>query len=122
MLTTSSGGKTSSTAVTVILQKKILYNREAATYVAHLNTLDQVLGGVPLEKTNAEINEDIIVCLAGEDWYVTIDKQGKIDRHIMNNSNNKNAAINEVQEALNYLRDNLNLEKEMQIANNVLGM
>ena len=36
------------------------------------------------------------------------------------NSNNKNAAINEVQEALAYIRENL--DKELQMANNVLGM
>ncbi len=101
-------------------KKQILYNREAVNYVAHIQTLDQVLGGSSVDNTDVALNEDIIVCLAGEDWYVTIDKQGSIDRYIMKNSNNKNAAINEVQEALAYLRENLN--KEMQIANNVLGM
>ena len=69
---------------------------------------------------NVSIDENIIVCLAGEDWYVTIDKQGNIDRHIMKSSTNINETINEVRAALDYLRDNLN--KEMQIANNVLGI
>jgi hypothetical protein len=101
-------------------KKKVLYNREAANYVAHIHTLDQVLGGTNVDSVDVQINEDIIVCLAGEDWYVTIDKQGNIGRYIMNNSNSKNDAINEVQAALAYLRENLN--KEMQIANNVLGM
>ena len=38
----------------------------------------------------------------------------------MRNSNSKDKAIDEVQEAMNYLKDNLS--KEMQIASNVMGM
>ena len=98
----------------------MFYNRAAANHVAHINALEQVINGVSVDDVNVSIDENIIVCLAGEDWYVTIDKQGNIGRHIMNNSNSKNDAINEVQAALAYLRENLS--KEMQIANNVLGM
>ena len=101
-------------------KKQVFYNRAAANHVAHINALEQVINGVSVDDVNVSIDENIIVCLAGEDWYVTIDKQGNIGRHIMKNSTNTNEAINEVRAALDYLRDNLN--KEMQIANNVLGM
>ena len=101
-------------------KKRILYNREAFAYVAHLQTLDQVMSGRNIEDVDVEINEDIIVCLAGEDWCVTIDKQGEISKYMMKNSNNKELAIDEMQEALNYLKENLS--KEMNIANNILGM
>jgi hypothetical protein len=101
-------------------KQKVLYNREAINYAAHINTLDQVLSGTDVESVQVELDEGVLVCLAGEDWYVTINKQGSIDRYIMKNSNSKNDAINEVQAALAYLRENLS--KEMKIANNVLGM
>lgn len=101
-------------------KKKTLYNKDAYNYVAHIQMLDQVLGGESVETANVSINEDIIVCLAGEDWYVSIDNKGQIDKYIMNNSNSKDKAIDEVQEALLYIKDNL--AKEMNIANNVLGM
>ena len=78
------------------------------------------MDGVSIENVDVEINEDIVVCMAGEDWCVTIDKQGQMNRYIMKNCSNINEAINEVQAALAYIRNNLN--KEMQIANNVLGM
>ena len=101
-------------------KKQVLYNREAACQVAHINAVEQVLSGVSVDNLNVEVDENIIVCLAGEDWYVTIDKQGNIGKHIMKKSSNNSEALNEVREALDYLRDNLNIE--MQIANNILGM
>jgi len=101
-------------------KKRILYNREAFSFVAHLQCLDQVMSGRKVEDVDVEVNEDIIVCLAGEDWCVTIDKHGHISDYMMKNSNNKELAMDEMQEALNYLKDNLT--KEMNIANNVLGM
>lgn len=101
-------------------KKRVLYNREAFSYLAHLQCLDQVMSGKSIENVEVEINENIIVCLAGEDWCVTIDKQGNIDKYLMKNTNNKGLAIDEMQEALNYLKDNL--AREMTIATNVLGM
>lgn len=101
-------------------KKRIFYNREAFSHVAHLQCLDQVMSGRKIEDVDVEINEDIIVCYAGEDWCVTIDKQGKISEFLMKNSNSKDLAIKEMQEALIYLKENLS--KEMNIANNVLGM
>lgn len=88
--------------------------------MAHLQCLDQVMSGRKIEDVDVEINEDIIVCFAGEDWCVSIDKQGNISEFLMKNSNSKDLAIKELQEVLIYLKDNF--VKEMNIANNVLGM
>ena len=101
-------------------KKCILYNRQAFFHTAHLQCLDQIMSGKKVEDVDVEINENIIVCLAGEDWCVTIDKQGNISEYLMKNSNSKDLAVNEMQEALVYLKENLS--KEMNIANNVLGM
>ena len=101
-------------------KKRVLYNGNASEFYAHLQVLDLVLGGTEIDSIDVEVNEEIAVCLAGEDWCVTIDREGKINKFIMTHSNNKEVAIDEMQEALVYLKDNL--KKEMQLANSYLGM
>lgn len=102
-------------------KQKILYNRDCQEYVAHLKSLDQVLSGYAVDDVDIEIDQNLIVCFAGEDWCVTIDKDGNLNEYIMSNTNNKQQAIDEVQSALMYLRQNL--DKEITISNNVsLGM
>ena len=102
-------------------KQKILYNRECWEYVAHLKSLDQVLSGRAIDNIDVVVDENLIVCLAGEDWCVTIDKDGNLNEYIMNNTNNKQQAIEEVQSALMYLKQNL--DKEITISNSVsLGM
>ena len=89
--------------------------------MAHLKSLDQVLSGYAVDDVNIEIDQNLIVCFAGEDWCVTIDKDGNLNEYIMSNTNNKQHAIDEMQSALMYLRQNL--DKEITISNNVsLGM
>lgn len=102
-------------------KQKILYNRECQEYVAHLKSLDQVLSGRDVDNVDVEIDRNLIVCFAGEDWCVTIDKNGILNVYIMNNTNNKQQAKDEVQHALMYLKQNL--DKEISISNNLsLGM
>ena len=52
---------------------------------------------------------------------MTIDKDGNLNDYIMSNTNSKQQAIDEVQSALMYLKQNL--DKEITISNNIsLGM
>lgn len=102
-------------------KQMILYNKEGQERVAHLKSLDQVLSGSVVEEVDIEVDEKIVVCFTGEDWCVTIDKEGNLNEFIMNNTNNKKQALDEVQKALAYLKENL--VKEVTISNNVsLGM
>ena len=102
-------------------KQKILYNSECQEYVAHLKSLDQVLSGCAVDDVDIEVDQNLIVCFAGEDWCVTIDKDGNLNDYIMSNTNSKQQAIDEVQSALMYLKQNL--DKEITISNNIsLGM
>lgn len=102
-------------------KKRILYNQDCINFVSHIHCLDDVLGGTNIDNVEVSVNESLLFCLAGEDWYVAIDKNGEVNKYIMNNTNNKQCAIDEMQDALNYLKENIN--KEMSIAiNSSLGM
>ena len=93
-------------------KKRPFYNDECRKYVAHLKSLDQVLSGNKIDGIDVSVDETLVACLAGEDWCVTIDKDGKLDIYIMENSNNRQKAIAEAQEALEYFRQNLDNEIE----------
>ena len=97
-------------------KQNILYNKEAQEFIAHINILDQLLSNNNVDDLNFEIDTNIIACFAGDDWYVAINADGSLSEYIMNNSNNKQQAIDEMQDALNYLK--LNVSKEIEISNN----
>ena len=100
---------------------RLLYDKAASEYIAHLETIDQVMSGISIDMVNVAIKEDILLCYAGEDWCVYVDKNGRIDSFILNNSNNRELAIDEMQKTLEYIKNNLS--NEMNIAQNtILGM
>lgn len=102
-------------------KKRILYNRECVEYINHLKILDQVLSGKNIDNISIENTNNYNVCFAGEDWCVMADKDGNIDKYIMSNTNNKAQSIKEAEEALNYLKQNL--EKEITLSSGMsLGM
>jgi hypothetical protein len=100
---------------------RVLYNTECCEYVAHIHSLDLVINGVSVDHLNVEIRKDLVVCLAGEDWYVAVDINGNIEHYIMQNTNNRTLAVKEMQEAFEYLKENLNIEIEKASSVN-LGM
>ena len=91
---------------------KILYDKNCLDYVRHIETMDQVLGGRNIEDVTISDDKEYMVCYSGEDWYVAVDKTGQISQYIMKNSNNKEKALEEVQQALEaikmHLEDNVN--------------
>lgn len=101
-------------------KQRILYGRECREYVAHLKSLDQLLSGCKIDKINVEIDKKNIICFAGEDWCITIDEDLKFNEYIMNNTNNRKHAAEEMKSALIYLRQNL--EKEISMHNARMGM
>lgn len=89
-------------------RQNILYDDNAKKYVEHLKALDSYLSGVPLDNINVSEN-NIKLCIGGEDWYVSLDNDGKIDSYVMNNSNNKEMALKEMDVAIQYL-NKLNIQ------------
>ena len=96
-------------------KQKILYGVDCQKYVAHLKYLDAFLTGKNLDELEMKQDDDLLFCLAGEDWYVAIDNKGQIKEFIMNNSHSKDIARKEIAKALIYLKENLS--KEMETAN-----
>lgn len=102
-------------------KQKTFYNKDSQEYVTHLKVLDQFLSGFSPESIVAIDNENIIMCLAGEDWYVSLDKEGNVENYVMKNSNNIEEALKEMENALSYVKENV--QKETTISNNIsLGM
>ena len=64
-----------------------------------------VINGISVDHLNVEIRKDLVVCLAGEDWYVAVDINGNIEHYIMQNTNNRTLAVKEMQEAFEYLKE-----------------
>ncbi|MGN1372079.1 MAG: hypothetical protein ACI4XM_07400 [Candidatus Coprovivens sp.] len=61
----------------------------------------------------------------GEDWYVAVCCDGKIKKYIMNNSNNKEKALEEVQQALESIKIYINENKVISyngISGNIKGI
>lgn len=88
----------------------ILYNQDGCEYVAHLKAVDQLLNGKNIEDIEFELKDSYVVCYAGEDWCVTVDKNSKIETYVMDKSNDKKQALLEVQKVVAYLQENLNHE------------
>jgi len=102
-------------------KQKMLYNEECIEYIAHLQSLDQLLSGKNIEDLSVVPNTNLVACFAGEDWAVMIDKDGNIINYLMENTKDKKRAMEEMQVALMYMKENL--EKEMSKSNSIsMGM
>ena len=98
---------------------RIYYEKNCLDTIRHIETMDQVLGGASLDNVSLSDEVDYLVCYTGEDWYVSLDKTGKIRQYIMNNSNNKEKALEEVQQALEtikmHLEETINYSQESRL-------
>lgn len=83
-------------------KRTYFYDTNAKEYVEHIKALDSFLSGVPLDNINVSEN-NIKLCIGGEDWYVSLDNDGKIDSYLMNNSSNREVALKEMEVATEYL-------------------
>ena len=100
---------------------RILYDKNCLDYIRHIEVMDQVLGGTSIDNVTISDEVEYLICYTGEDWYVALDKTGKISQYIMKNSNNKEKALEEVQQALEAIK--MHLEETINITQNTgLGM
>lgn len=100
---------------------RILYDKNCLDYIRHIEVMDQVLGGTSIDNVTISDEVEYLICYTGEDWYVALDKTGKISQYIMKNSNNKEKALEEVQQALEAIK--MHLEDTINITQNTgLGM
>ncbi len=80
------------------------HGEEAAKQVVHYKLLNHVLNGGNIDTVDSFINYDIVTCIAGEDWYVSIDINGKVEEFILKETNNKKLAMAEMKETLQIIK------------------
>ena len=65
-----------------------------------LHLIDGVLKGYEIEELTVASLENIERCIAGEDWYVAVDKDGNIHQFIVEMTKHKARALAEIKDAL----------------------
>ena len=86
---------------------KVYHNKQAQDQVVHYKLLEGVINGVELDKIDATFNENIKTCIAGEDWYISIDKNGNIEQHIIKGIRDVTLATQEMKIVLETYKDRL---------------
>jgi len=69
-----------------------------------LHLIDGILKGYEIEELSVDSLEDIEICIAGEDWYVAVDKEGNIHQFVVEMSKHKARALGEMKEAIDTLK------------------
>ena len=77
----------------------------AQNKVIQLHLIDSVLKGYEIEELSTEAPQNIVVCIAGEDWYVYQDKEGNLYQFVIEMSKHKDRALVEMKEALEKLKE-----------------
>ena len=85
-------------------KKNIYKGEKAIEMVAHYHLLDEILDGKSIEKKDIELNENIVTCICGEDWYVAIDSFGVVHNYVLKNTRRKKEALEEMGKAITELR------------------
>ena len=69
-----------------------------------LHLIDGVLKGYEIEELTVASLENIEMCIAGEDWYVAVDKDGNIHQFIVEMTKHKARALVEIKDALEKIK------------------
>lgn len=86
---------------------KVYHNRQAQDQVLHYKLLEGVINGAKLDNIDATINEGIKTCITGEDWYIAIDQNGKIEQYIIKGIRDVSLATQEMKIVLETYKDRL---------------
>lgn len=91
-------------------KKQIYYDEQCNLAMQHIHMMDQVLLGKNIEQISIKTYNNNNICYTGEDWYVAIDKDGNINKFIMESSKNKQLAIKEIEQLLEKIKYTLSTE------------
>ena len=86
---------------------KVYHNKQAQEQVVHYKLLEGVINGAKLDNIDATPNENIKTCITGEDWYIAIDQNGKIDQCIIKGIRDVTLATQEMKIVLETYKDRL---------------
>lgn len=98
---------------------KMYTGEEINTHLSRIEMLDQVLSGVKIEDTQITPKENIEFAYCGEDWYVTVNSQGEINKYVMKNSNKKDQAMIEQNTCINHIQNQLEFVTNANISEQV---
>ena len=86
---------------------RCLYNEDAIEQAKCIEVRDLFLSGYALKDIDTNFNMDIVYLIYGEDWYISIDNNKKVNYYIMVNSINRRKAEAELNVALEEVYKNL---------------
>ncbi len=84
---------------------RVYHQRQALNIMNHFKLLNAAINKENLDKVRINENDDIITCIAGEDWYISIDSRGKIEQFILETSKNQEKTLEEMKMALMKLKE-----------------
>ena len=77
---------------------------KAQEMVEHYHMLNSLLNDKSIESGEIILNENIVACISGDDWYISVDNKGKIEQFILSTTIRKNDALKEMQASLEVLK------------------
>lgn len=96
--------------------RKYMDKSDAVKRVVQLQIINELLNGKILDEIEVDFDQDVIKCVSGEDWYISVDSRGDIKQFVLERSKNKEKAYEEMQCFLINLKDNFgnDLKKGVQ--------
>ena len=86
---------------------KVYHDKQAQDQILHYKLLEGVINGSEIDRIDIEPNENIKICIAGEDWYISIDNEGNIEQFIMKGIKDITLATKEMKTVLETYKDKL---------------
>lgn len=84
---------------------------DALRRVQQIHIIDNLLKGISLDNIDISNFGSVVRCFSGEDWYVFVDDKGDIKKFILERSNNRSKAIEEMSSAIDkLLNEQMNFE------------
>ncbi|MBR4694389.1 MAG: hypothetical protein IKP07_06200 [Bacilli bacterium] len=80
---------------------------KAQEMVEHYHMLNNLLNDHSIESGEIVLNENIVACISGDDWYISVDNKGKIEQFILSTTIRKNDALKEMQASLEVLKERI---------------
>lgn len=79
------------------IKPAMFIGEDGTEHIQQIEMLDQFLSGIEVGDVDIREHEDILFCYVGEDWYIKVNTDKKVEVYIMNNSNNVKEAQREVE-------------------------
>ena len=83
------------------------YGNDAILLKNQIILLEALYNNKNIEEVEIDETSDIIYAIQGEDWYITLDTEGKVEYYVAKNSKDRDTANKEVLEEMTKLKDRI---------------